>query len=864
MVVVNMDDKSKGSLQIDNYPLLLINDALTRETAMYYVNDDDQVDSIWDTSNEARKTALSFRRPLVTNALSGLALLDMLLSITSPPGIPDGPEWLMDVSEICQVLIWLVFVAVCLIRLKYMWKARSKWYSGAMEPPWGIVQAIVILVLMPVHIISYYSAGMTKYTRFDSVIVHCPNSLSMFLQGWCKAWVYVYFNKGIRDAFMTLMKVFTCLMPLALLLLVSFFAHFFIFQGLTVGAGVTGSGFGPGQNVSDALYELFGLMTTVNHPDVMMWLVNAKPLSFLFIISFMFFTNIIGLNLLLAIVYGEYVGSLAVELERKAMLRSKMLGTAFDMITEPLGRNYLTPAELTDVLRQCIGEAPPAFPDDTDRVTKVVRLIDNKALAVEDNDHPDDNAQDHQIEKEDMKELIVFWNVPMHMKSANKPSTRRELAIAEKEAVAADSDAGMAERIKAEVEHMKKITIGEWCATYPSWYRTMNLNGAGAEDSDSLFATFNPWYERSYIVQFHNVWFFFYVIYCIFTTSNVSVDSASGVLLMLSAVIQLLFVIVSIVADMRPWQAMHFFNPNNKMLLMNVTNFGLLVFLWIEFLAISISQSAFGEWNKPDSNKLIIVSAAAGKFFQVCTFAVETPSVRLLLVAIMRTLPNLGTHLGLFLAVYWGFAGMGVSFYCGLLLQSNSDGGPGKWGQAGAVTGTSPAFGTPWDSTPYGGNPYYYNLNYDGFPQAVASLYVVMIQNNWNVAADGPIEVTNGNHRWFFFTFTVIVAFVMMNVLVGAIIDALNAVREEMLAEKAGEKDELEVVCQKRIDATAAPSGNYYGETWELGDVELYGEVRFDAELCSIFKSDADVKQLETTTILEAKKAALQAELATL
>ena len=76
----------------------------------------------------------------------------------------------------------------------------------------------------------------------------------------------------------------------------------------------------------------------------------------------------------------------------------------------------------------------------------------------------------------------------------------------------------------------------------------------------------------------------------------------------------------------------------------------------------------------------------------------------------------------------------------------------------------------------YGGNPYYYNLNYDGFPNAIASLYVVMIQNNWNVAADGPIQVTNGNFRWFFVIFTVSVAFVMINVLVGAIIDALSAV----------------------------------------------------------------------------------------
>jgi len=110
---------------------------------------------------------------------------------------------------------------------------------------------------------------------------------------------------------------------------------------------------------------------------------------------------------------------------------------------------------------------------------------------------------------------------------------------------------------------------------------------------------------------------------------------------------------------------------------------------------------------------------------------------------------------------------MGLSFFCGLCLQHSSAGGPGYWGQKLEwnateldLSGRSSATGVPWASTLYGSNPYYYNLNYDGFPQAIrgpppssrlslcnvlsnydgfpqaiASLYVVMIQNNWNVAA---------------------------------------------------------------------------------------------------------------------------------
>jgi len=434
--------------------------------------------------------------------------------------------------------------------------------------------------------------------------------------------------------------------------------------------------------------------------------------------------------------------------------------------------------------------------------------------------------------------------------------------MGEKQAMIDSSDdSGLKERLNTEIEQAKEMDIGEWCATYPYWYRLMHT-GAGKQDSDSVFATLNPWYERSYFIQVHNAWFLFYMLYCVFSTSDVTVKAVSGVLLLLSGIFQLIFVLASIMGEARRWQFLHFFNPQSKMAPVNSTNFGLLVCLWVEFLAIAATQEALGEWKARDSNKLIITFSAMCKFFQVCNFAVETPSVRLLVYAVAKTLPNLLDQFGLFLAVYYGFAGMGISFYCGLLLRSNADGGPGYWGQNNIpVTGTSPATDTPWGDTPYGGNPYYYNLNYNGYGQAIASLYVVMIQNNWSTAADGPVQVTNENHRWFFVAFTVMVAFVMINVLVGAIIDALNGVREEMLREKQGEHDPLEVVCQQRIDATITPSGGYYGDLWELGDVELYGEVRYDAELCDVFNPDADEAVSNTSAALEAEKAKLQAEL---
>jgi hypothetical protein len=82
-----------------------------------------------------------------------------------------------------------------------------------------------------------------------------------------------------------------------------------------------------------ALYNLFGLMTTVNHPDVMMWLVDARPATMVVIMSFMFMCSIIANNLLLGVVYADYCDILDEKLKEEANLRSKMLDRAYDIIT---------------------------------------------------------------------------------------------------------------------------------------------------------------------------------------------------------------------------------------------------------------------------------------------------------------------------------------------------------------------------------------------------------------------------------------------------------------------------------------------------------------------------------------------------
>jgi len=201
------------------------------------------------------------------------------------------------------------------------------------------------------------------------------------------------------------------------------------------------------------------------------------------------------------------------------------------------------------------------------------------------------------------------------------------------------------------------------------------------------------------------------------------------------------------------------------------------------------------------------------KVFQVVTLAVMTPPVKLLLRVVWKMLPEVSTHLGLFACTYWGFAGTGIALYCGKITQSMWEGGPHDWctGAVGAepyppwegiVTAAdvlehpylvancslSTATGVPWNETPTGGSTglFALQLNFDGYLKAFSLLYVVMIANNWNTAGNGAVEVSDIASRWFFFVFLVVIGFIMMNILVGAIVDGLSANRDEMLMAAGG------------------------------------------------------------------------------
>merc|ERR1711871_625606 len=217
--------------------------------------------------------------------------------------------------------------------------------------------------------------------------------------------------------------------------------------------------------------------------------------------------------------------------------------------------------------------------------------------------------------------------------------------------------------------------------------------------------------------------------------SQDQIPPAVSAIMFLTAMFQLFYVAISFVAEMRRWQVLHYFNPATKRAYANWTNFILLICVWVEFITKCKFQSCFGDSTFAKATDEEIFFRVMEKVVQVLNFAVEVPSVYLLVKAILKTLPLLVNHFGLFFAVYYVFAGMGVSFFCGKITQSVESGGPGYWGQMGHY-GTNmtrytnqslAASGVRYSQTEYGQSPYYYNLNYDSWHEAVTSFYVIMI-----------------------------------------------------------------------------------------------------------------------------------------
>jgi len=868
-----------------NLVVLMISDAIHNQTGQYFIDKENKMRTTWQRGQAAREVGLFLRQTWVSNAMSSLATLDLFLACLTWPGVDMSVGF--DLAGLAypaygiSIMIWLIFCLFCGVRTFYMWDMRKYWAISGLEPRWLIGMIVVLYILTPAAIISGWTSGNHHILQGVGVLegskLECPNAFKVSALGLCRAWCFVYFNPSVRKALVVLIKVISKLGPFAALTTSCFTAHFFVFQALAYNVwpddGQAGkNGYGYGGSTGDAVYNLFGLMTTVNHPDVFMWLVDKKWFTMIVIMSFIFFTMILAQNLLLGFVYGEYCEALEERLVYDAKLRSAMVDAAYDIAIQiriaegGAQHNYLTNSELLYILRKCDRTPIPLDNEDGDIVEMIVRLIDNKAITridkIDEGSFKSEGEllQDDQIDRADVHELIVFYNIGYKIKSLKQLDHRRMLTLAQmNKQIKSTPHQTAKDELVAEGEFIRSHTKEYWAATFPDFYRVAYEYGADVD-----FLWWWPWHTKSLMAQCHVMWFIIYLVLSIVDTGIKHYTSTLSTLQLVSAIIQTIFITVTFLGDMRKWETFHFFNPNSRNATENYTSILLFLSLWMSFLGRCTSggNGCFGDILRNEMTKFDIGMDTLSKIFQVMNFAVMTPSVQELLHVVYGTMGNIGPHLGLFIAAYFTFAGAGIGMFCGLTGQAVSEGGPGDWTSTSVL---SKGTGVPWASTAYGSSANYINnLNFNGFIHSFYALYVIMIQNNWTTVVNGPIEVTNKYNRWFFIAYNLVISFVMMNIVVGAIVDSLCLIRDEIKknADPQVAHDTLAIICEARLNCTKAPSGKYYSQAWSLQPLPIHGDVRFDADLVPLFDmSEQACIVAKKTYMLEREVEVMEAEI---
>ena len=90
----------------------------------------------------------------------------------------------------------------------------------------------------------------------------------------------------------------------------------------------------------------------------------------------------------------------------------------------------------------------------------IVRLVDNKALSVEDHDLEDEEAQDHRIDRDDMQKLIVFYTAPLRLTAVGKPAYRMALAVKEiRKQIESTDDEHMKESLAEQIEELRDMSL---------------------------------------------------------------------------------------------------------------------------------------------------------------------------------------------------------------------------------------------------------------------------------------------------------------------------------------------------------------------------------------------------------------------
>ena len=249
---------------------------------------------------------------------------------------------------------------------------------------------------------------------------------------------------------------------------------------------------------SDAWWNMFVCLTTANHPDVFMAVYDESRFSILVVASYMVCTNMIGLNLLLAVVTSEFSEIMDKRNEARFKKRLAMIDTAFEMLaddTDEAGQMAISPGAIRKCLETIarfdnsqrhrqLDEAEIAskvkyggehFRQDCDWIDLTTSLLDSDGSKT--------------IGPKEFRQLSAVFQFPMRIRKVESIESQWEEKVRTLEAQVKEGGVG-ALQVREELAETAGMGHEMWAARYKSVHWFVNKAGYGCFTFHNVTASF--------------------------------------------------------------------------------------------------------------------------------------------------------------------------------------------------------------------------------------------------------------------------------------------------------------------------------------------------------------------------------------
>eukprot|EP00658_Telonema_sp_P-2_P022820 TRINITY_DN19136_c0_g1_i1.p1 TRINITY_DN19136_c0_g1~~TRINITY_DN19136_c0_g1_i1.p1 ORF type:complete len:2180 (-),score=510.78 TRINITY_DN19136_c0_g1_i1:180-6719(-) len=723
--------------------LLMARDAVQGMTASYYVDEsafDERTglykcQSVWGNDPTRLAIASLVKRPAARLLFKVLAYLLLVTALFEKPRIwSQIPYWVGWVpTGIVLVIFWIVFA----VKMYCIMPQTDYWFQGAQEEVWTILLGVSLLC-STIGLILQASGGDDT----DIYTIHGDITFSR-VDLWLRvvrAYYLVYFSPVMRSGIISTFKIFYELRATFGLIMVSFLCHYFAYQAAMDSEDKDSNGQtqwqrnlgNPSGDAKDGLWNLFILLTTANHPDIVMSFYNEDPVSILLLLSFMCITMYFFMNLLLGVVYSAYQACYSDELLANKRLKSAILNSAFDHLS------VVQKDEQGVVVDE--GVDYPGF----------IRMV---CFIREQNTQEFDGTAHDVTTPESLGDFVskvhqVLGSIDRH----KAPQSRVWFDML-------DSDGSGT----IEAEEFQKIGM-----VMKAPLQRIDHQAPALKDAGPLFTTMNKIFvsgsladirpdqineEHPTSICFMISWTFVFDVIIIghlvlvtFAKEDDHCDEAWTVSLeILITLFYLIDIVGRLFGEATAPQKLRFLTDTKSMkALVN----------WID-LAVLVAMLINLGLCEPDEDSQVLRLIIA--IVRCCRLSTTVPQLSRIVALAHKVLGLVVPQLTVFVMVYFGFATAGMALFAGDTTRTLATGGPGDWTT------------TPWSGTSYGGTSFYTNLNFDNLGRAFFLLFTLMVQNNWSVTADGYEQTNDRWTRIYFLIFNIMVVMVMCNIFVASV-----------------------------------------------------------------------------------------------